>query len=189
MSGKGDRPNEEITVTFPGGKTVTTTTDENGNWKVDVPSGVELKPGDKVIATDGDGNKSTGTVGIDAGKCAATAAGFGLPLLALIPIGLATQMQIPGLSDFVGQANAQIQAANTQIQQQAGLFNAQLAAQVDAVNQQLGMFGADLATVAGGLVLIAAGILAGTLIYDNCSPNGGGSFVKGLELKSSSKNA
>ncbi|OFP36012.1 YPDG domain-containing protein [Corynebacterium sp. HMSC071B10] len=186
VSGKGDRPGEEITVTFPGGKTVTTSTDANGNWKVNVPSGVELKPGDTVTATDGAGNKADATVGIDAGKCAATAVGFGLPLLALIPIGLATQMQIPGLSDFVAQANAQIQAANTQIQQQAGLFNPQLAAQVDAVNQQLGKFGADLATVAGGLALIAAGILAGTLIYDNCSPNGGGSSVKDLELKGSS---
>ena len=186
VSGKGDRPNEEITVTFPGGKTVTTTTDENGNWKVNVPSGVELKPGDKVTATDGAGNKATAQVGIDAGKCAATAVGFGLPLIALIPIGLATQMQIPGLSDFVAQANAQIQAANTQIQQQAGLFNPQLAAQVDAVNQQLGKFGADVATVAGGLALIAAGILAGTLIYDNCSPNGASSSVKDLELKGSS---
>ena len=185
VTGKGDRPNEEITVTFPGGKTVTTTTDENGNWKVNVPSGVELNTGDKVTATDGAGNKATAQVGIDAGKCAATAVGFGLPLLALIPIGLATQMQIPGLSDFAAQANAQIQAANTQIQQQAGLFNPQLAAQVDAVNQQLGKFGADLGTVAGGLALIAAGILAGTLIYDNCSPNGGSS-VKDLELKGSS---
>ena len=185
VSGKGDRPNEEITVTFPGGKTVTTTTDENGNWKVNVPSGVELNTGDKVTATDAAGNKATAKVGIDAGKCAATAAGFGLPLLALIPIGLATQMQIPGVSDFVAQANAQIQAANTQIQQQAGLFNPQLAAQVDAVNQQLGKFGADLATVAGGLALVAAGILAGTLIYDNCSPDGGSS-VKDLELKGSS---
>ncbi|PAT03537.1 hypothetical protein CKJ85_07785 [Corynebacterium sp. NML 150383] len=96
-------------------------------------------------------------------------------------------MQIPGLSDLIAQANAQIQAANTQIQQQAGLFNPQLAAQVDAVNQQLGKFGADLATVAGGLALIAAGILAGTLIYDNCSPDGGSS-VKDLELKGSSGN-
>ncbi len=186
VSGKGDRPGEEITVTFPGGKTVTTSTDANGNWKVNVPSGVELKPGDTVTATDGAGNKATARVGIDAGKCAATAVGFGLPLLALIPIGLATQMQIPGLSDFVAQANAQIQAANTQIQQQAGLFNPQLAAQVDAVNQQLGKFGADVATVAGGLALIAAGILAGTLIYDNCSPNGASSSVKDLELKGSS---
>ena len=39
--------------------------------------------------------------------------------------------------------------------------------------------------VAAGIVLIAAGILAGTIIYDNCTP-GGGSSVKDLELKGSS---
>ena len=95
-------------------------------------------------------------------------------------------MEIPGLSDFAAQANAQIQNANTQIQQQLGIFNPQLATQVDAINAKLGQYGTDLATVAGGLALIAAGILAGTIIYDNCSPNGGGSSVKDLELKGSS---
>ena len=72
-----------------------------GDNQVDAPSGVELKPGDKVTATDGDGNKSTGTVGTDAGKCAAAAVGFGLPLLVLLPIGLATQMQFLSLFAFV----------------------------------------------------------------------------------------
>lgn len=67
-----DRPNEEITVAFPGGKTVATPTDENGSWKVDVPSGAELKPSDGVTMTDVTGNKSAGPVGIVAGTCAAT---------------------------------------------------------------------------------------------------------------------
>ena len=139
-----------------------------------------------MIVSDGVGNKTTEQVGIDTGKCVATSLGFGLPLLALIPLGLATQMEIPGLSNVVADANAQLQAANTQIQQQLGLFNPEIAAQVDAANKQLAAFGADLGTVAAGLALIAAGILAGTLIYDNCSPNGGGSSVKDLELKGSS---
>ena len=187
ITGTG-RPGEDITVTFPDGKTATTTVDENGNWSVKVPSGTKLETGQKVTVTDGDGNTAEATVGIDAGKCAATAVGFGLPLLALIPLGLATQMEIPGLSDFVAQANAQVQAANTQIQQQLGLFNPQIAAQVDAVNKQLAQFGTDAATVAGGLALIAAGILAGTILYNNCSPNGGGSSVTDLRLEGSSGN-
>ena len=185
ISGTGDRPNEEIIVVLPGGKKVTTKTDDKGNWTVNVPSDVELKPGQDVVVADGDGNKTTEKVGIDTGKCVATSLGFGLPLLALIPLGLASQMDIPGLSDVVADANAQLQAANTQIQQQLGLFNPEIAAQVDAANQQLAQFGADLGTVAAGIALIAAGILAGTLIYDNCSPNGGSS-VKDLELKGSS---
>lgn len=168
-----------------------TTTDKGANWKLDVPAGTTLKPGDDVKARDEAGNEITEKVGnrtpdSDTGKCIATSVGFGLPLIALLPLGLATQLEIPGLSDFTAQANAQIQNFNTQIQQQLGIFNPQLASQVDAINAQLGQYGTDLATVAGGLALIAAGILAGTIIYDNCSPNGGGSSVKDLELKGSS---
>ncbi|HEM3695363.1 TPA: LPXTG cell wall anchor domain-containing protein, partial [Streptococcus suis] len=57
-------PGSTITVTFPDGSTVTTTADENGNFTVDVPAGVELKEGDKVTATatDGAGNKSTSAI-------------------------------------------------------------------------------------------------------------------------------
>ncbi|HEM6113219.1 TPA: hypothetical protein U2B98_002217, partial [Streptococcus suis] len=56
-------PGATVTVTFPDGSTVTTTADENGNYTVDVPAGVELKEGDKVsaTATDEAGNTSTPT--------------------------------------------------------------------------------------------------------------------------------
>ena len=186
ISGADDRPNSKIIVELPGGKKVETTTDKDGKWSVKVPADVELEPGQNIKVSDAAGNETTAKVGIDTGKCVATSVGFGLPLLALIPLGLATQMEIPGLSNVVADANAQLQAANTQIQQQLGLFNPEIAAQVDAANRQLAQFGADLGTVAAGIALIAAGILAGTLIYDNCSPNGGGSSVKDLELKGSS---
>ena len=185
ISGADDRPNSKIIVELPGGKKVETTTDKGGKWSVKVPAGVELEPGQDIKVSDAAGNETNAKVGIDTGKCVATSLGFGLPLLALIPLGLASQMEIPGLSSVVADANAQLQAANTRIQQQLGLFNPEIAAQVDAANRQLAQFGADLGTVAAGLALIAAGILAGTLIYDNCSPEGGSS-VKDLELKGSS---
>ncbi|WP_330837245.1 Ig-like domain-containing protein, partial [Streptococcus suis] len=53
-----------MTVTFPDGSTVTTIADENGNFTVDVPAGVELKAGDKVTAsaTDKAGNVLASTV-------------------------------------------------------------------------------------------------------------------------------
>ncbi|HFI0248964.1 TPA: Ig-like domain-containing protein, partial [Streptococcus suis] len=56
-------PGATVTVTFPDGTEVTTTADENGNYTVDVPAGVELKEGDKVSAkaTDEAGNTSTPT--------------------------------------------------------------------------------------------------------------------------------
>lgn len=121
-------------------------------------------------------------------KCVATSVGFGLPLLALIPLGLATQMQIPGLSEFAAQANARLQDVNTQIQQQAGLFNPEVAVRVDEINKQLGQFGLNVGTPAGGVALLAAGILAGTIIYDNCSPEGATSSVQDLRLEGSSGN-
>ena len=187
VSGTDDRPNTEITVTFPGGKTVTTTTDENGNWSVDVPSDVDLKTGDKVTVTDGAGNSTEAKVGIDTGKCVATTLGFGLPLIALLPIGLATQMDIPGVTPIANEVSARLEQANSQIQQQLGIFNPQMAGQVAEINARLKEVGGDLSMVAAGIALIAAGILAGTLIYDNCSPNGGfNSSVKDLELKGSS---
>ena len=186
ITGKDDRPNSTIKVTLPNGKVIETTTDKDGKWKVDVPSGVELKPGDKITATDEAGNKTTAQVGIDTGKCVASAVGFGLPLIALLPLGLASQIQIPVLSDVAAQVDAQLKAVNTQIQQQAGIFNPEMARQVEQVNAQLRTVGADLGMVAAGIVLIAAGILAGTVIYDNCNPNGPKSSVKDLELKGSS---
>ncbi|GAA3523121.1 YPDG domain-containing protein [Corynebacterium pilbarense] len=119
-------------------------------------------------------------------RCIATSVGFGLPLLALIPIGLATQTAIPGLSPVVEQYSEQIRLANARIQQELGVFNPEIALQVEVINKQLRQFGLDVATVGAGLALIAAGILTGTVIYDNCTPGGIGSSVKDLELKGSS---
>ena len=186
ISGKGDRPNETIKVTLPNGKVIETTTDKDGNWKVNVPSDVELKPGETITVEDGTGNKVTAKVGIDTGKCVASAVGFGLPLIALLPLGLASQIQIPVLSDVAAQVDAQLKTVNTRIQQQAGVFNPEMARQAEQINAQLRTVGADLGMVAAGIVLIAAGILAGTVIYDNCNPNGPKSSVKDLELKGSS---
>ena len=164
------------------------TIDKDGNIIVSVPEGTPAGEAWVVVKEDGkEIHRFKIQIGetIDTGKCVATSVGFGLPLIALLPLGLATQIEIPGLSDFAAQANAQIQNVNTQLQQQLGIFNPQLAAQVEGLNKQLGQYGTDIATVAGGLALIAAGILAGTIIYDNCTP-GGGSSVKDLELKGSS---
>ncbi|MBX8994137.1 YSIRK-type signal peptide-containing protein [Staphylococcus pettenkoferi] len=53
-------PGSTVTVTFPDGTTATGTADDQGNYIIDVPSNVNLKPGDTVTvtATDKDGNTS-----------------------------------------------------------------------------------------------------------------------------------
>src|SRR5699024_6171232 len=54
-------PGSTVTVTFPDGKTATGTTDDEGNYTIDIPSDVKLDGGEdiKVVATDKDGNTSS----------------------------------------------------------------------------------------------------------------------------------
>ncbi|WP_175974000.1 Rib/alpha-like domain-containing protein [Corynebacterium sp. Marseille-Q2823] len=106
-------------------------------------------------------------------RCINTGLGIGIPLLFLIPVGLASQMNIPGLSEFVAPINKQIQDLNTRLQQQAGLFNGPLADQVNGINAQLKRFGADYQQAAGAVALIAAGALAIGLLADACAPGAG----------------
>ncbi|RTX76109.1 YSIRK signal domain/LPXTG anchor domain surface protein, partial [Staphylococcus equorum subsp. equorum] len=47
-------PNSEVTVTFPDGTTATGTTDEEGNYTIDIPENVELEGGEEVTATSKD---------------------------------------------------------------------------------------------------------------------------------------
>ena len=104
-------------------------------------------------------------------KCIAASVGLGIPLIALIPIGLATQMAIPGLTPVVEQFSVQLEMVNENIQRQLGIFNPGAAKQVVEINAQLRKAGLDLATVGAGLALLAAGILSGTIIYEACGPD------------------
>src|SRR5699024_8115276 len=56
-------PGSTVTETFPDGKTATGTADSEGNYTIDIPSGVDLEGGEaiKVVAADKDGNKSEET--------------------------------------------------------------------------------------------------------------------------------
>ncbi|MFH6890049.1 hypothetical protein [Corynebacterium aurimucosum] len=101
--------------------------------------------------------------------------GVGIPLLFLIPVGLASQMNIPGLKDFVAPINKQIRDLNTQLQKQAGVFNGPLAGKMAGIDAQLKRFGVDHQQAAGAVALIAAGALAIGLIADACAPGAGSS--------------
>ena len=41
-------PNSEVIVTFPDGTTATGTTDEEGNYTIDIPSNIDLVGGEEV---------------------------------------------------------------------------------------------------------------------------------------------
>ncbi|WP_244971527.1 Ig-like domain-containing protein [Staphylococcus pasteuri] len=64
ITGKAE-PNSTVTVTFPDGTTASATTDADGNYVINIPTGEELKGGDHigVTATDADGNISPSTDG------------------------------------------------------------------------------------------------------------------------------
>lgn len=103
------------------------------------------------------------------GKCKVALLGLGVPLLALIPVALVSQLAISGASQIGDQLGAQIRQANSAIQSQIGLLNPQVASQVEAANATLKQFGltagsAALAVAGAGVGLtLLAGVLAACL--------------------------
>ncbi|WP_168162168.1 thrombospondin type 3 repeat-containing protein, partial [Corynebacterium sp. HMSC05E07] len=156
--------------------------DKNGKWSLDPK--VDIATGDKVTVTDYEGEedsevatpKESTTPDSPAPKpdvefgsserCIETGLGVGLPLLFLIPVGLASQLAIPGLKDFIAPINKQIADINARLQMQAGVFNGPLADQMAGINTQLKRFG----VTAGSVALVAAGALAIGLLADACAP-------------------
>ncbi|WP_168161880.1 YPDG domain-containing protein, partial [Corynebacterium sp. HMSC08F01] len=64
ITGKGDRPGEDISVTIPGVKDpIRTTTDKDGNWSVDVPTDIDLNSEDRIRVSDEAGNTTETAVG------------------------------------------------------------------------------------------------------------------------------
>ena len=157
---KDANPDDEITVVVK---------DKDGNEIDRVVVEVE-KPG---ASSDGSGSSDLSSKPNQ--RCINTGLGVGIPLLFLIPVGLASQMNIPGLSDFVAPINKQIRDLNSQLQKQAGVFNGPLAGKMAGIDAQLKRFGVDSQQAAGAVALIAAGALAIGLIADACAPGAGSS--------------
>ena len=137
------------------------------------PNDADSKPGKPADADDQKPGEEPGEGGLSSNlseRCINTGLGIGLPLLFLIPVGLASQMNIPGLSDFLAPINKQIQDLNFRLQQQTNTFNGPLAKQMAGIDAQLKRFGADYHQAAGAVALIAAGALAIGLLADACAP-------------------
>ncbi|MDK8669800.1 Rib/alpha-like domain-containing protein [Corynebacterium sp. MSK195] len=147
------------------------------------PNDPESKPADK----DDEGSSltpdlSSGSSNVDWERCAPAAAGLGLPLLFLLPIGLASQMNIPGFSPLVKQVSAQIDGVNRQLgaqnaalQKQLGIFNGPLAKQANQINLMLKKVSPEAGRIGGGIALAAAGALALGLLINSCAPGAGSS--------------
>lgn len=92
------------------------------------------------------------------GRCLATTSAVALPLILLAPLALATQVNIPGLTPLVEQAQASLAAANTELQKNLGIFNPELARLVHEANagQLLGAAGAIALALAGTGIIVNA---------------------------------
>ena len=172
------------------------TVGDDGKWTA--KPDVDLKEGDKITVTDKDGNEDSTTVkskqsnggssipggssNVDWERCAPAAAGLGLPLLFLLPIGLASQMNIPGFSPLVKQVSAQIDGINRQLaqqntalQKQLGIYNGPLAKQASQIDLMLKKVSPEAGRIGGGIALAAAGALALGLLINSCAPGAGSS--------------
>ena len=96
------------------------------------------------------------------GKCIASLVGLSAPLLLAIPVGILSQVQIPGLEGVSAQINNAMREANDRIQRGLGIYNedrAQRAAgfqnAFQGINtEQLGMAAGALGAITVGLLIV-----------------------------------
>ena len=185
-------PKESVTVpkedgfTVPEGSTVevegpgTAEILPNGDIKVTPNDDAEVGNEIKVTVKDKDGNKVDDfTVKIvekpisssQRKGCTESLLGFGLPLLALIPLGIAAQAAIPGLQAFQAQLDQQVRDMNTALQRQLGILDPNLARAAADFDARLKGAGANLGQVLAGLAALAYGIAAIATIATKCGPS------------------
>ena len=96
------------------------------------------------------------------GKCIASLVGLSAPLLLAIPLGILSQVQIPGLEGLSAQVNDAIRQANDQIQRGLGIYDndrAQRAAGLQGAfsvenPEMLGLAAGSLAAITLGLLVV-----------------------------------
>ncbi|AIT62342.1 Rib/alpha-like domain-containing protein [Corynebacterium doosanense] len=99
----------------------------------------------------------------------------GLPLLLLIPVGLATELNISGLSPIIDEIERQAAQVNAQLQQQAGIYNPEVARFVEQYNDEI-----------RAAALVAAGLLVVSYLAASCSPDGSSTSSTSSDLSSTS---
>ena len=131
--------------------------DENGNQSTE--RHITIKLNERVTQNTG-GVAGEKTRKLD-GECIAGIVGLSAPLLLAIPVGILSQVQIPGLEHVSAQINAAIQEANNQIQRGLGIYNEDRASRAASIQ---GAFAIDnpqmLGLAAGSLAAITIGLLA-----------------------------
>ncbi|MFW9031476.1 YPDG domain-containing protein [Corynebacterium striatum] len=171
---ESDVPEGKVTDKDGDGLGDTGVTDKNNNGVADLIEKPDAETPDTKVPG--------GSSDIDWQRCAPAAAGIGLPLLLLLPIGLASQMNIPGLSPMVEQVSAEINGLNRQLaqknielQKQLGIYNEPLAKQLGQIDLMLKKASPEAGRIGGAIALAAAGALALGLLVNACAPGAGSS--------------
>ena len=105
-------------------------------------------------------------------QCIGTGLAVGLPLLLLIPVGLASQLGLAGSSDMMAPLNTAIRDANTQLQNQLGLLDPAAAQAAEELNALLAPFGVTAGQAAIGVGMVAAGVAGTAALLDACGNDG-----------------
>ena len=130
--------------------------DANGNQSLE--RYINIKINEHVV------NETQTTNGSSAeldGKCIAGIVGLSAPLLLAIPLGILSQVQIPGLEGVSAQINGAIQQANDQIQRGLGIYDEDRAQRAAGFQAAFNIQNPEvIGMAAGALGAITLGLLA-----------------------------
>ena len=92
-------------------------------------------------------------------KCIWSIVGLTAPLALLIPLGILSQVSIPGLEPVHQQLNMAVQRANTSLQRGLGIYDEDKAGRAAGVDAALrGIDASQLALAGGALAAVAVGL-------------------------------
>ena len=118
-----------------------------------------------------DNNQGAGNVNVGSSdpKCIASLVGLASPLLLLIPLGVLSQVHIPGLEGLRGQLNSAIREANDRIQHGLGIYDRDRAERAAGLQGAFAIENSEMiGMAAGALGVITAGLLIGDAVLRAC---------------------
>lgn len=131
-------------------------------------------------------------------KCIAGLVGMASPLLLLVPLGILSQVRVPGLENLNAQLNAAIKRANDDIQRGLGIYDrdraetaAGLQGALQVANpQMLGLAGGALGAITAGLIIMdvvlrSCGVDEATSSYQLGKATGNKTLIDGSSKKDS----